>query len=449
MNDSRVPRSRLNQIAQRKLGSLGIAAELSADGETLAGDLFPDGAVVNPLSGRAVDRIRFAAEGHDRLRFLAPPLLASFAPVAFFDLDRTGQLLARIQDAVARRASAAQSLAARLRTHGLPVEFDAERAVVVSKVELAGAGVAIVEGDDRGLRAMRLLPLSASRGPVSLGEAPIDLVELDHRVDVELYLSQLAETALKAPAPAATPVTPGPASAAAATASVAPPADAVTLGTLAAKLGADAKVETGLVVSRDLVADGKRVRFAARFEGGKTFRAKLMTTAGIVFDDRFDLDRFPGLDVFVAGILGATSVTASSVAGAGPTTPGPTPGPLTPGPAFAAAPALSPGQLLPVPGEVWMMTIVVEREDGNEVQYQVADIDGRPFGAPRTLGKPEFTATFEAAGNGWRLLSKVVEVRDGNVSYVQLDPKRRPVGAPRTSGLTGFLANFAPEAAAY
>jgi hypothetical protein len=212
---------------------------------------------------------------------------------------------------------------------------------------------------------------------------------------------------------------------------------------LAAKLGADAKVEAGLVISRDLVADGKRVRFAARHEGGKTFRAKLVTTSGTAFDDRFDLDRFPGLDVFVAGVLHATAVTGLAPA---------TPGPSTPGPAAqapAAGPVLGAGQILPVAGEIWVMTILVEREDANEVHYQVADIDGRPFGAPRVLGKPEFAATFDGGKNGWRLLAKVVEVRDGNVSYVQLDPRRRAVGAPRTSGLTGFMANFAPEAASY
>jgi hypothetical protein len=184
------------------------------------------GAVVNPLSGRPVERIRFAAEGHDHVRFLGPPLLVSFAPVPFFDVERLGQLYTRIQDAVARRASAAQSLGARLRTLGLPVEFDAERAVVVSKVELAGSGVAIVEGDERGVRAMRLVPRSPTRAPLSLGEAPIDLDELDHRVDIELHLAQLADDALKAPArPAAPPATtPGPAGA------IPAMPDAVTLG---------------------------------------------------------------------------------------------------------------------------------------------------------------------------------------------------------------------------
>lgn len=435
MNESRLPRSRLNQIAQRKLSSIGVAAALSPDGELLVGELMPDGAVMNPLSGRPIEHIRFAAEGHDHLRFLGPPLLVSLAPIPFFDAERIGQVYARIQDAVAKRASGAQAVAARLRTLHLPVEMDAERAVAVSKFELAGAGTAIVEGDERGLRALRLVPLSPTRPPVSLGEAPIDLDEFDHKVDIELLLGQLADDAMKAPArPAAPPApTPGPAG------GVAASTDAVTLGMLVAKLGADARVEAGLVVSRDLVADGKRVRFAARYEGGKTFRAKLVTTSGTAFDDRFDVDRFPGLDVFVAGVVHATAVT-----GLGPGCPAP----VTPGPATAAS-APAPGQILPVAGEIWVMTILVDREDEAEVHYQVADIDGRPFGAPRVLGKPEFAATFDGGRNGWRLLAKVVEVKDGNVSYVQLDPRRRAVGAPRTSGLTGFMANFAPEAASY
>ena len=154
-----------------------------------------------------------------------------------------------------------------------------------------------------------------------------------------------------------------------------------------------------------------------------------------MWSDRFDLLRFPGTAELATAALGAKLEPAT------PSGPGAGPGPE------AAAEAV-PQHLLPHPGEVWVMNVVVEQA-GDEVRYVGTDIDGRPYGAARVLKRADFEAVFSRERNGWRLLILVDQVQDGSVVYRQLDPQRQPMGAPRKMAVSVLVANFVPEAAAF
>ena len=90
-----------------------------------------------------------------------------------------------------------------------------------------------------------------------------------------------------------------------------------------------------------------------------------------------------------------------------------------------------PHHLMPRPGEVWVMNVVIEESGGDEVRYVVVDIDGRPYGAARVLKRADFEAVFTQERGGWRLLVQIDQVAEGNVLYRQLDSQRQAMGAPR------------------
>jgi hypothetical protein len=104
---------------------------------------------------------------------------------------------------------------------------------------------------------------------------------------------------------------------------------------------------------------------------------------------------------------------------------------------------------MPHPGEIWVMSVVVEEARADEVRYVGTDIDGRPYGAARVLKRSDFEAVFAQDRGGWRLLIQIDQVQDGSVIYRQLDRQRQPMGAPRKMSSAILVANFVPEAAAY
>ncbi|HYG69494.1 MAG TPA: hypothetical protein VD838_17605, partial [Anaeromyxobacteraceae bacterium] len=105
----KIPRERLNQIASRKLSTLGIPVRLGADRETLEGELALSPRLVHPATGRPLQRARFAVAGHDHLRFLDPPLSA-LPPVGFFDEERAAGVENGIAAALHARAAALNDL---------------------------------------------------------------------------------------------------------------------------------------------------------------------------------------------------------------------------------------------------------------------------------------------------------------------------------------------------
>ena len=97
----KIPRERLNQIASRKLAALSIPVRISADRETLEGEVAFSG-LRHPGTDQPVPRGRFAVAGHDHLRFLDPPLSA-LGVVNFYEHDRILPLEQAIVGALQRR----------------------------------------------------------------------------------------------------------------------------------------------------------------------------------------------------------------------------------------------------------------------------------------------------------------------------------------------------------
>jgi hypothetical protein len=426
---SKIPRERLNQIAGRKLSTLAIPVRLAADRETLEGDLAFASRVVNPFSGAPVARARFVVVGHDHLRFLDPPLSA-LPPVLFYDAERTGVLEVRVADLLAKRAAMLQDLAARMRALRMEVTFEPERLLVRAVVKTAGHAFELL-GGPAGVRVSRVAPVGGKPFEVPVTFAPLKLEDHVSLTDLELKLDGLvhemhraAQTGARpaqAPAPARIEIAP-------------PPRNAVTIGQIADAFGAEGVLAPNapLEVFQEFQFAGTHYRFVATREMGTLFRGRLIGPSGDVWSDKFDLARFPGTSKLVAAALGAQAEEVAPAPVATPEPPGQT----------------VPQHLLPRPGEVWVMNVVVEQA-GDEVRYVGTDIDGRPYGAARVLKRADFEAVFLRERNGWRLLILVDQVQEGSVVYRQLDPQRQAMGAPRKMAVSVLVANFVPEAAAF
>jgi hypothetical protein len=464
MNEQRIPRERLNQIARRKLEALGIACKLSPDGQRLEGRLdIPPGQLANPTDGRPLERVDFAVAGHDHLVLLGPPAVRGLPPQPFFDLPSAAKVIEQIRRRVQQRAAAVQQLADRLRGWDIGAEIDPGRLRVTARLELAGTGAVRLEGDERGLFAVEII--RPGRGPVAIEPLAVDLTAIDDRTDLELQLGDAVTRAKERPAAQPAPPTradgearPSPAAAAGPAGARRPadvptsrPAEPITLGRLVRLLGEDTAVLPGAVLQKDLRVGGQPVRLAIRADGPQQLTGKLVSPDGTLWTGQLDPDRFPGVEDFAAGQLGDAAVEpAPAAAPAAP--PAAPPGPQTaaePPPALAGE-SLSPGQALPVVGEIWVMGCLVERDDGQEVRYVGIDVDGQPFGAQRILPKDVFERVFHQVSHGvYRLPVEIAAVSGNRVTYHQLDAERRRTGEPRTSRLTPFLSNFEPEAAAY
>ena len=169
---------------------------------------------------------------------------------------------------------------------------------------------------------------------------------------------------------------------------------------------------------------------------GTRFKGRLIGPSGDVWTDRFELSDFPGTRSVVASALGADARVAyvDVAQDFGGEIPG--------------APVEVPHHLLPRPGEIWIMNVLIEDGGDDEVRYVVVDIDGRPYGAARVLKRTDFEAVFSQEHGGWRLLIQIDQVAEGYVLYRQLDRQRQAMGAPRKMAAAILVANFVPEGAA-
>ncbi len=112
--------------------------------------------------------------------------------------------------------------------------------------------------------------------------------------------------------------------------------------------------------------------------------------------------------------------------------------------------ALVAGLPPPMVGQIWVMEVRVESDDGEEVRYKGVNIAGRSYGAPRVLPKIAFEATYTAekkSQQSRRMQVQISSVDDENVHYVKLDAQHRPVGPEQSVSAVGFLANFMLDAA--
>lgn len=423
----RIPRERLNQIASRKLSALGIAVRLSADRESLEGELAFSGRVIHPATGAPIPRARFMVVGHDHLRFVDPPLSA-LGPVNFYDHERATALEAWVVAAVAARNGALHDLAARMRALGLEAGVDPDRLAVRSVVKTASHAFEILGGPD-GVRVSRVAPVGGSPYEVAAAFPALELAQFRALPDLEVFLTGSVR---QMEATRAEPARPAAGASATGLEATPAPRNALTLRALAEVFGEDAMLAPNAMVElvKEFRHGGTRYRFVASREVGDRFRGRLIGPSGDVWSDRFELQHFPGTERVVALALG--------VAGAGEE-----PVDLSGGGGDV------PTHLLPHPGEVWVMSVVVEAAANDEVRYVGTDIDGRPYGAARVLKRADFEAVFSQERGGWRLLVVIDQVADGAVIYRQLDRQRTPIGAPRKMAAAILVANFVPEAAAY
>jgi hypothetical protein len=423
---TKIPRERLNQIASRKLSALGVPVRLGGDRETLEGELAFSGRVLHPVTGQPIARGRFVVEGHDRLRFVDPPL-AALAPVDFQAQERGAGIEQGILAALARHAAALRAAAERLRALGIEAAIDPDRLAVRAIVKTASHAFEILAGPE-GARVARVAPVGGRPFEVSRRFPPLDLAAHASAAELEGYLAREVPR-MGPPAPA-----PAPAAAPAGRAvleATAPPRNALTLAALAAAFGEEATLAPNAMV--ELIEEfrhaGTRYRFVASREMGTSFRGRLIGPSGDVWSERFELADFPGTRKVVALALGAEPVPAAA-----------------PGPARSGD---IPAHLQPHVGEVWVMSVVVEDSGPDEVRYVGTDIDGRPYGAARVLKRSEFEAVFARDRGGWRLLVQIEQVQEGQIIYRQLDRDRQPIGAPRKLAAAILVANFVPEATAY
>jgi hypothetical protein len=431
----KIPRERLNQIASRKLSALGIPVRLGADRETLEGELAFGGRVLHPVTGQPLPRARFVVVGHDHLRFLDPPLSA-LGEVNFHEHERAPALEAGVAQAIALRGAALQDVAARMRALRLEATLDGERLAVRAVLKTATHAFEIL-GAPEAVRVSRVAPVGGKPFEVAAEFPSLELPEFQTPAELEIYLVNAVARMQAAPQPLAAPAAEAvPASLVA----TPPPRNALTLATLARMFGEDAVLAPNALVElvQEFVHGNTRYRFVATREVGTRFKGRLIGPAGDVWADRFELADFPGTRELVALALGGRSAEPEAHLPAAPAAPGPD-----------QRPAEVAGHLLPHPGEVWVMNVVVEEAGTDEVRYVGTDIDGRPYGAARVLKRADFEAVFSAERGGWRLLVQLDQVQDGNVIYRQLDRQRQPIGGPRKMSAAILVANFVPEAAAY
>jgi hypothetical protein len=432
----RIARERLNQIASRKLSTLGVPVRLGADRETLEGELGFTGRVVHPATGQAISRARFVVSGHDRLTFVDAPL-AALGPIDFYQHDRLLAFEAGVAAALAGLHGQLEDVAARLRALQLEVAVDAERLQLRTVVKAPGHAFEILGGSD-GARVSRVAPVGGRPQDVASTFPPLDLRQFTSGAELEDFLvaslPQMETRSAVTPAPtqASTPsprleATPA-------------PRNSLTLARLAQVFGEEAMLPPNAMVElvQEFQHGGTRYRFVASREMGTRFKGRLIGPNGDVWSDRFELSAFPGTQAVVALALGVAADEAAPRGGA----------PVDFSGAVAAVGEV-PQHLQPHPGEVWVMNVVVEASGPDEIRYVGTDIDGKPYGAARVLQRSDFEAVFSQARGGWRLLIQIDQVQDGAVLYRQLDQARQPIGASRKMAAAILVANFVPEAAAY
>jgi hypothetical protein len=425
-SSSNISPERLNQIAGRKLASLGILVRLTADRKTLEGEyIFKTGQVQFPGAEAPIQRGRFIVRGHDHLRFVEAPL-AALGDVMFYDLDRPAAVEERVAQALRARLQELERPAAELKRLRLPFKLDPQRLGLRTVVKTAQHTFEMLALPSE-TRVLKVEPLNGRGFEVDTDHPPLRLSDFRLLVDLELFLStdvnrmkqqQAAAGAAPAPQVKVEPVPPA--------------AGQLTLGMLVQRFGADTVLSehSELELVQDFQVGPTRYRLAMTRENGSNFRVALNEPAGEKQAELMDMSKFPGAGPLVASWLRASQAAAGAQV-AQPTT-------------------AVPQHLLPHAGEVWVMNVLIEEESGEEIRYVCTDTDGRPYGAARILKRPDFESAFvRHSASGWRLLILIDEVQADSVIYRQLDGQRQPRGQPRKLASGVLVATFLPEAAAY
>jgi hypothetical protein len=496
---------RLNQIASRKLEELGVTATASDDGR-LAGSLpLSDYGLSNPFTGNPIRNAHFVVEGHDYLRFLAPPLLAGLTPQNFFALDDLQPMVHHLDELLRYRHDSVKRLATHLHHFQLEARVDDENGAVVASISLDGIGDVVLIGDEQGVRASHLRP--AGGGPNQpLPATPIELAEFADASDLAEFLRNLTGVVaqledddfaadFEAPVtgeyrpppgwgegptlppleqtdelPPPTPNKPQDAMASAVAAAdddseqtqldandVEPPVSetgapsGVTAAMVVRCFGHSAQLARGVAVLRTWWIRHQRFKLTLQHQQGRTFFGRLTgPDGGALWDGSLDIDKHPPMDEFVYQLLDARGFEVGQLRSEGEIAPDeefdePTPHADPPDTAAPGSASDDTGERLPIAGEIWAMNVLVERSDDQEVRYCALNAEGQPYGAARILPRVDFEAAFAAHGGGYRLLVRVLAVTAAQVAYVQLDPSYQPSGDSRAIAPSIFLSNFLPE----
>jgi hypothetical protein len=423
MSTRTISKERLNQIASRKLTELKIATQLASDGETLVGELrFPGLKVLHPQTNAPLSQARFRVVGHDQVQMVEPPL-QGLGPIPFYDATSAAQLEDRVGQAVRARVAQLKQVASKLSALRLSFAIEPVNFLLTTQVKTAQHQFEL-HVSPSGARIARVAPLHGKPFEVA-GDETIDLTQFSNAIDLELELSERVKH-LKPGASASTAAAAAPAPKKTLSV-VAPPAQSLRLTDLVERFGAEAYVSSGkpLEIAQDVELGGQKYRFVATHDSGSAFRGKIVGPDKEHWSDKFDLGRFPGVRQLFALVFGGELAKPEA-----PTT-------------EVAS------HLQPHVGEVWVMNVVIEREDAGEVRYACVDINGRPYGAARILSRKDFEAVFCQVQGGWRLLIVIEQVEPNSVVYRQMDNQRQPRGSSKSLNVGTLVANFVPEAAAY
>lgn len=417
-----IPQERLNEIAARRLRRLGLEGTPGPTGALEGVAAFTR--LGEPLSQRPIPQAPFRVVGHDSLQFLSPPL-SGLGPIQIHDLNAAAELEARLAEGMKKRLAAARVVAEEMGRLRLDAQLDPARLVAFCEVTASGRRF-VIEGDAHGCRIARLVVGDSAR-EVGGAAAALHLGAFASLVDLELELSvRQAQLEVLAAAPASPP---GPAAAAApAPLSRAQVDVGIPPTAIAARFGHEARV-TGFEVVEDFT-DGKEVyRVTSRWSGGATFQTVVTTRSAPgkpLFADAVDPMRVPGTLELLAAVLGRAVA------------PAPPEEQLT-----------DSTQILPRAGEVWIMSVLIEREDPQEIRYVLTDIDGRPYGAQRILKREDFLAVFTEERGAYRLRIRIEEMRGQQVVYRQLNAAGDAAPEARSVPYGTFATTFFPEAMAY
>ncbi len=449
-------KERLHQIAERKLAGLGVRVDRRQVGEDdeLHGVLMLSTRVLGAAQSGPLLRAAFVVVDHDKLAFRDPPFHLA-GTVVFYDCETTAALESRIRQKLDERAAAAATGERKLRALGLDARIDPERLVAVVVVSV-GASRVELEADPTGVRVARI---HSGRHVLAVPAegAGLRLEQFRSRIDLELYIGaqfslweQAAFAVMKEqelskkkatqhlPAMSFAP------DVAARLHAVAASSEVPSLGALVDLLGPLA-VPNRLEVVQDFVLGAQRYRFIATHEAGTRFRGVLFDAAEMgkrpLWDDAFDVTRIHGLSEIVTYVLGLAAAVPADGSSSSPPQ------------ARDEAPPMDEGSipehLIPHPGEVWVMNVRVESDDGRSVSYVTIDVDGRSWGGVRTLERGEFDALFPGGPGGHRMSVVVEDVRAPDVLYRQLDPQGVPIGDVRRLPIAQLVATFQPAASLY
>ncbi len=454
-----VSRDRQLQGAAQKLTQLGAQVSYGADRQVQGTLTFSR--VVAPVTANNIRKGSFVLVDNEHIRFTEPPLDV-LGQLSFMDAEDGAAFEKKVQQGLERRMMLLISVDSRMKNMRVLTAIDPARLVSVGMIQ-AGEVKLDIEVEPDGVRVIRVLPPRGNALEVPRSFPPVVINDLQTQSELEMYFTALVPRLVQAAAQAHTgkrrddeDATDAFHAGGAHLEPVAPPANTPTLRTLLQKFG-DHAVPSKIELVAAYQVGKKRFRLVAYHEAGSIFKARLLDAAdpdtrGLWSGD-IDLAKVGSVDDLVASVIGVATLPQPGQAPPThrPPSQGRTPAGQPAGRDFEEMPTTAPNPAMaPRPGEVWVMNVVVEKDDGKTIRYMCIDADGRPYGAPQSLARPDFFQVFSAAPNGsFRLCVIVDAVRSDHVIYRQMDAARVPGGEPVRIPLSHLAAAFVPEATLY